>query len=372
MEVKKTLKKQKIILSITLALAFALCAAVSAAPLFNMQVSAGPTDVFHPGESVYYDVSITNNAGKDEIVYLDSDIPSQITPSYILSDSAAKQPYNNEITIYLNPGQTKKIEYHGIVNPDTTESVTPTFSLYYANGETKSYDQTIVQSNLIKANSPPVANAGGPYTVNEGQSFTIDASKSYDADGDVLWYTYDYTVSNTNSIPTTTNKETFPAPPAGTYPIKVTVDDKNGGVSTASTTLTVQNVAPIVNIGSDMSIKLGNAITVSGSYSDPGNDVSSVSWDFGDGSGVTSAVTDGTPKTVKETHTYTKTGIYPVKLTVKDSNGGVTSKTMKVTVNPQAVPLQTLIKNPKLIVAVIGQYINLILSAFNQISQPAK
>ena len=183
---------------------------------------------------------------------------------------------------------------------------------------------------------PPVANANGPYTGNEGSSITFDASDSYAPDGSIVLYEWDfdgdgvYDVSSTSSTTTFTWGDDY----TGTVTLRVTDDDELNDTDTAS--VTVNNVAPIVEAGPDQTVDEGDTVSFSGSFSDPGTgDTHTIEWDFGDG-GTASG-------TLNPTHEYGDNGVYTVTLTVTDDDGGVGTDTLTVTVNNVAPTVNSII-----------------------------
>lgn len=144
--------------------------------------------------------------------------------------------------------------------------------------------------------------------------------------------------------------------PTGTasdaYTIGVTATDDDGGVSAAaSTTVTVNNVAPdtVAIALSETTINEDGSVTVTGSFADVGSaDTHTVSIDWGDGSAATVLSFTGGERTFSATHKYlddnpTGTGsdVYTVAATVTDDDGGVGSASAEVTVNNVA-PTATL------------------------------
>ncbi|MCJ7571983.1 MAG: C25 family cysteine peptidase, partial [Candidatus Thermoplasmatota archaeon] len=94
-------------------------------------------------------------------------------------------------------------------------------------------------------NPYPVADANGPYTDDEGSEITFDASGSYDPLGETIEYRWDIEGDGTwdtdwSASPTTTH--TWGDDYSGT--INVQVRDEFGKTDIASTTVTVDNVAP--------------------------------------------------------------------------------------------------------------------------------
>jgi len=112
---------------------------------------------------------------------------------------------------------------------------------------------------------------------------------------------------------------------ANGYPVTFTVTDSAGATSTTALAQTVNNAAPVVSVGANLSVTENTPLSFSGSFTDAGtSDTHTFLWDFGDG---TSNATTLTPS-----HTYTAVGTYTVTLTVTDDDGGVGSDTLTVSV----------------------------------------
>lgn len=124
---------------------------------------------------------------------------------------------------------------------------------------------------------------------------------------------------------------------AGSYAL--TADDlTNGSEQAAGPSFTVP-AGPLVSAFNPTSatVLAGSpvAFDASGS-SDPGGDISSYSWNFGDRTAATG---------VQTTHSYLVTGTFDVTLTVTDSSGDTSSVTHQITVIAPP-PIQTLILTP--------------------------
>ena len=111
----------------------------------------------------------------------------------------------------------------------------------------------------------------------------------------------------------------------------VTVTDDDSGVGSDTAGVTVNNVAPTVDAGSDATINEGSAFVSSGSFTDPGADTWTATVDYGDGTGTQPLVLTG--KTFSLNHVYADNGAYTVTVTVNDDDGGMGSDTANVTVN---------------------------------------
>ena len=179
-------------------------------------------------------------------------------------------------------------------------------------------------------NTAPTANAGVSYTGVEGTAIAFDASGTTDTEQNPLTYRWDFESDRTYDT-------AFSADPTASHVYcddfagSVTVEVSDGEfTNTASAPVSVTNVAPKVDAGADKNVDEGDTVQFGGTASDAGTcDTLTYSWDFGDSS---PAVTG----TLTPAHSYCDNGIYKVKLTVTDDNGGVTSDTLTVTVDNKA------------------------------------
>ena len=153
---------------------------------------------------------------------------------------------------------------------------------------------------------------------------TADGSTSVDPDGTVASFAWDFGDGATATGPTT--EHTYAA--AGTYPVKLTVTDNEGGTGTVTkqVVVTAPNVAPVAAFTTSAE-HLALSVDAAGS-SDSDGTISSYAWTFGDGETGTGATAS---------HTYAAGGTYDVKLTVTDDDGATTNLTKQVTVSPPNV-----------------------------------
>jgi hypothetical protein len=180
-----------------------------------------------------------------------------------------------------------------------------------------------------RRNRPPVAAAGPDQMVNEGATVALDARGSSDPDGDALTYTW--TVMNcpwpvTFSAPGQATT-TFVASDDGVCTLRVTVTDgKLDGTARDDVSVTVKNVAPTVRpITAPIDpVRLGTAVTAKADVTDPGvRDTHTAAWDWGDGTNTPGTVTEANGSgSVTGTRSYAAPGVYTVKLTVTDKDGG--------------------------------------------------
>jgi PKD repeat protein len=175
-------------------------------------------------------------------------------------------------------------------------------------------------------NTEPVASPGGPYVGDEGLAVALSLSAT-DADGDALTFSWDLGDGT---------KGTGSQPPANhvyadnaTYEIVLAVDDGRGGVDTARTTATISNVAPALAGFSIPATPLGLTpggvtVPISSSFVDPGTvDTHTALLDCG--SGVT-AQSEIVGEMVSSACSFSTAGVYSIRLTVRDNDGGSDTK----------------------------------------------
>lgn len=171
------------------------------------------------------------------------------------------------------------------------------------------------------ANSPPVANAGGPYTLDEGGTVQLSGSGT-DPGGDPLTFAWD--LDDNGTFETSGQTPAFSAVDGpSTHQVKLRVCDPLGACDTDSATITVNNVAPVVNAGPPQVVFSGQTVTMSATFSDAGVDddpwLYSIDWD--DASSDTGSTSDqGSPITAN--HTYFAPGDYTIEVCVTDKDGG--------------------------------------------------
>ena len=114
---------------------------------------------------------------------------------------------------------------------------------------------------------------------------------------------------------------------SGDYTIALTITDDDTGTDTGSTNLTVRNVAPTITsleVAPQLAAE-GEPVTLSCAFTDPGTlDASSATIDWGDGTIDEITGMQASDSMVVE-HAYTVGGIFEIKVTVTDDDGGTCS-----------------------------------------------
>jgi PKD repeat protein len=114
----------------------------------------------------------------------------------------------------------------------------------------------------------------------------------------------------------------FASPSAGTYYVRIKAYSTFSGVSLVGNyTAGASNTAPVANFTFTTS---GLTATFTDTSTDAQNNISSRSWNFGDG---------GTSTATNPSHTYSSAGTYTVTETVTDSGGLSSTKSASVTVS---------------------------------------
>ncbi|UGV41780.1 right-handed parallel beta-helix repeat-containing protein [Methanococcoides orientis] len=250
-----------------------------------------------------------------------------------LDASGSSDPEGDELTYEWD------FDYDGINFDVDATGETPTNTWYdnatytivvrVSDGMHTDINETTVTVN----NVAPTATAVGE-VINENDSTTVSGTITDLGTNDTFDVMIDWGDgdNNTYSYPagSTGFSETHQYPdddPTGTlsddYTVNVTVTDDDGGESTASATVTVNNVAPNIlsyTVQPTGSIEVGiDVVYFNATFTDQGSQ-DTHSWEIDWGDNVTSDAVTGL--TVNESHIYGEAGMHTVILTVTDDDGG--------------------------------------------------
>ena len=203
-------------------------------------------------------------------------------------------------------------------------------------------DRRVVTLQLGPGNALPVAHAGGPYSGLEGSDVMFDLSAT-DRDGGQVYGKVlpgDGTVDGIAvMVPFTWGTQKHAYADDGTYTLTLIVTDERGGRDTATATVKIANVAPTILAGSltgptaPIRLTAGTATApIAFDFKDPAgaNDVYTAEIACGDG-----AVLRPTDIRIENAFStqgrytgacaYTTPGVYTVRATLSDEDGGTSA-----------------------------------------------
>jgi large repetitive protein len=189
--------------------------------------------------------------------------------------------------------------------------------------------------NLTINNLPPkIETVTIPTTIKEGQNIQLSATATDGGSSTNLTYTWNLG-DGTNPIAGRNIAHTYTD--NGNYDVTLTVTDKDGGSTQQTTTVKVDNLAPIVNLTAPKtSLNQGESLNLGVTYSDPGiKDTHTITWNFSDGAAPVTGVTN-------PNHTFTKAGTNNVTVTVTDNDGASTTKSIQIAVTNVAPTITNL------------------------------
>lgn len=191
---------------------------------------------------------------------------------------------------------------------------------------------------------PPTVDAGPPVTGDEGAAIQLLGSASDDTSTPRVTWSY---TPVSGADPGTSCAFADPASPRttltctdnGVFRATITASDGvNAGVSD-STLVTVRNVAPTLSMTGPAPwqvFRAGTPVPLKASFTDPGaNDTHTcaVTWD----DGTSDTYVPGTGSSCDRTHTFTVPGMYTIKVSVTDDDGGTgTGEVMVIVYDPDA------------------------------------
>ena len=257
----------------------------------------------------------TANAGSDRVVAPDE--------SVTLDGSASSDPNGDALTYSWEQmsGPSVTLSSATAVSPTFTapaSAATLTFRLTVTDSGGLSHSDDVI---ISVSNRWPWADAGLDQVVAPGATVTLDSSASFDRDGDMLTYCWEQTGGPSVSLSdATAASPTFMAPASAVLlAFQLTVADPGGLSHSDDVTISVPNLAPIANAGSDRVVAPNEAVALDGSASsDPNGDALSYRWVLIGGTIVSlSGITTASPTFTAPASAATVT----LQLTVTDPGG---------------------------------------------------
>ncbi len=201
---------------------------------------------------------------------------------------------------------------------DSTLSVSA--AIIDKDGGISTYSTTISVDNVA-----PTATFSSP-NVNEGTDIALGLSGPSDPSvaDTTAGFTYAFDCGSGFGSFGAAASAACPTTDDGTRSVGGKIKDKDGGVSTYTSTVTIYNVAPTIAISGDANVNEGSVYTLNlGTITDPGTDTV-IGWTvhWGDGDSDTYGSTDGT-----ETHTYADgDNNYAITVDLEDEDGTFTDR----------------------------------------------
>lgn len=266
-------------------------------------------------------VAAASSAAGDEDTDLEGNLSATDGDGDVLTYEILTAPAHGTVT--LLDAATGRYRYTPAANYYGSDS----FTFRAGDGRDVSSAATVALT-VRPVNDPPAVEAGADQAADEGGVVAFAATGS-DGEGDALTYAWDF--GDGTSASGVAVEHAFRD--NGVYTVRVTADDGNGGVATDTLTVTVSNVAPVgVNAGADQAARVGDVVTFSGSFSDPGSgDTHTLTWEVADNSGIV-----GSGSGLAWTFSPPRAGTFTVTFRVADDDGGAAADTLVLTVSPAA------------------------------------
>lgn len=294
----------------------------------------------------------------------------------------ATDPGSDDLTFYWDWGDgtsTTTIYYNNGVSPDPypspevnpmniTDIVTHTYGddgVFTVILEVEDDDGAIdtKTTTITVLNVDPTIDLAPTNTTIENQEVILTATAT-DPGSDDLKFSWDWgdgTYSNNTYYNNGISPDPYPSPEInpinvtdtvtytygdnGVFTVILTVEDDDNGIEVMTIAIDVFNEAPRIEPLANYTADENDAISVTGTASDPGSDDLTFTWDWDDGTpnDVTTYYNDGlgpdpypspdiNPINITDSvaHIYGDNGVFMVTLTVEDDDGGIDVKTTTV------------------------------------------
>jgi autotransporter-associated beta strand protein len=315
----------------------------------NITLNSGTTlhsTVSHPNGSLSFnqltavrpriDVPVTVQLNNPTLL-LDNPTGSRPGETWFLLENTGPDPGHDATSGFVRvrgqpiDGTTDSVEFRAFqFTPDGTKTLTITYQGGDGNDVTLT-DNTAAAQNLVVT----------PDVIDEGQQVTLTGTLVGAKPAGNLFLLI---IWGDGSDPELHNpgREAFQFthtyannPPGqrggGAYTLTAFWFDEFGFGNRQTREVIVNNVAPTVFTGEDVTLAKGDTVTRSGSVSDPGADTWTATVDYGDGGGP-APLSLNADMTFNLAHAYTAAGTYHVIVAVQDSDGDTGTGSFTVTV----------------------------------------
>lgn len=261
------------------------------------------------------------NIAPDSVVTDGSGITTITWENIGMGDGSPDLKDNEQVVLSFNAKSTR-------AGVDLGVDALGTAKVNYKDSQGNDAGSVDIPQAYINVNAPPAANAGADLSANEGDSVTF--SGSFEDPNDSGAHTFEWDFGDRNTASNTASGTLTPShiyADNGVYTVTLKVTDEHGLIGTDTLTVTVKNVDPVVGeINTPVNpIKLGTPVTVDSTFTDVGvldTHTAVCDWEDDTSPETVSVTENNGAGTVTGTHTYTTPGIYTVRLTVTDKDGG--------------------------------------------------
>ena len=269
------------------------------------------------------------------VVTLGADAAIQVGGTFTQSGSFS-DPYSSSWTATVDYGD-------GSGPQPLTLNSDHTFSLSHTYSSTGTYEVIVSVTGDSGAagsgaqfvgvfNAPPVVSPGSSASINAGG--TLTQSGSFTGSGSSYTGYVDYGDGSGLQSLTLNSDGTFSLShlyaTAGNYAVAVSVIDDSGAEGDATLSVHV-NAAPVVTLGSNVTMNEGMTFSRSGSFTDTDSTSWTATVDYGDGSGQ-QTLTLNTGQTFGLSHFYADNGNFTITVRMTDNGGTVGVGTLAVAV----------------------------------------
>jgi uncharacterized repeat protein (TIGR01451 family) len=253
------------------------------------------------------------------------------------------------LTTHLSAGQSMVISFDALVTETSGCGPCVNWARVTAN-ECSGAIYCEEDDATVHAECPLIADAGGPYFGEIDTSLTLSGS----ALGGTPPYSYKWDLDDNGYYDATGKTITRTWHTTGTYVISLKVTDDDGRWDIDDTTVTIapsNNQVPTKpsQPSGPTTGTTGTAYIYSTSSTDPDGDTLRYGWDWnGDSTVDTWTGYYASGQTISQSHTWTTSGTYTVKVKAQDENGGESgfSTALSVSISGNAAPSQPSVTGP--------------------------
>jgi RHS repeat-associated protein len=180
---------------------------------------------------------------------------------------------------------------------------------------------------------PVVSLPSGPLVLNEGDRL-VTGGQFLDPGADTWTATVDYGTGAQplDLLPDHSFRLDHFYPRFGTFSVTVRVADQDGHSGSATLSVQVNDVPPLVRAGGDQSIFEGQTLATTVSFQDPGLETWTATVDYGDGSGEQAVPLAPGSKHFALAHEFATPGVFVVTVVVTDDGGASGHDSLRLTV----------------------------------------